>query len=341
MLEPIRYAEFCTGVGGFRLGIEASGIKAEPVYTNEIDENCEKTYRQNFGIGFDSKDIFEINPSTLPDFDMLCAGFPCQPFSAAGKELGFKDSRGTIFFRLMSVIEAKKPQIVFLENVPNLVRHDKGRTFRVITEKLMGAGYNISSAILDSAYFGIPQSRSRIYIVGLRKDIYEGRIVEFTKKRTEKTALRPYIIHGDRSIPVTKRWDEYIDYYLGIKTIDEMSFDVPRTRKSLERIATNCDLSDCVFQVRSSGVRALSIDSPLPTLTVLNSGGGAHIPILSKERRHLSVNEMKRVMGFPDNYDFTAVSRTDAAKQLANAVCPPVINSVFRDITTAIGYEEE
>ena len=137
------------------------------------------------------------------------------------------------------------------------------------------------------------------------------------------------------------RWDEYIDYYLGIKTIDEMSFDVPRTRKSLERIATNCDLSDCVFQVRSSGVRALSIDSPLPTLTVLNSGGGAHIPILSKERRHLSVNEMKRVMGFPDNYDFTAVSRTDSAKQLANAVCPPVINSVFRDITAAIGYEEE
>ena len=120
-----------------------------------------------------------------------------------------------------------------------------------------------------------------------------------------------------------------------------MSFDVPRTRKTLERVATNCDLSDCVFQVRSSGVRALSIDSPLPTLTVLNSGGGAHIPILSKERRHLSVNEMKRVMGFPDNYDFSAVSRTDAAKQLANAVCPPVIESVFRDIVAAIGHQEE
>lgn len=337
----IRYAEFCTGVGGFRLGIEASGISAEPVYTNEIDDNCEKTYKQNFGVGFDSKDIFEINPSALPDFDMLCAGFPCQPFSAAGKELGFKDSRGTVFFRLMSVIEAKKPQIVFLENVPNLVRHDKGRTFRVITEKLIDAEYSVSFAILDSAYFGIPQSRSRIYIVGLRKDAYGERIVEFTEKRTEKTAFRPFIIHGDRSIPVTKRWDEYIDYYLGIKTIDEMSFDVPRTRKTLERVATNCDLNDCVFQVRSSGVRALSIDSPLPTLTVLNSGGGAHIPILSKERRHLSVNELKRVMGFPDDYDFTAVSRTDAAKQLANAVCPPVIESVFRDIATAIGYGEE
>lgn len=341
MLEPIRYAEFCTGVGGFRLGIEASGIKAVPVYTNEIDDNCEKTYKQNFGIGFDSKDIFGINPSDLPNFDMLCAGFPCQPFSAAGKELGFEDSRGTVFFRLMSVIELKKPRIVFLENVPNLVRHDKGRTFRVITEKLTDSGYSLSSAILDSAYFGIPQSRSRIYIVGLRKDIYGERKVEFTEKRTEKTVFRPFIIHGDRSIPVTKRWDEYIDYYLGIRTIEEMSFDVPRTRKTLERVATNCDLNDCVFQVRSSGVRALSIDSPLPTLTVLNSGGGAHIPILSKERRHLSINEMKRVMGFPDSYDFSAVSRTDAAKQLANAVCPPVIESIFRDIAAAIGYQEE
>lgn len=94
----IRYAEFCTGVGGFRLEIEASGFKVTSVYTNEIDNNCEKTYKKNFGIGFESKDIFEIDPTTLPDFDILCAGFPCQTFSVAGKELGFKDSLGTIFF---------------------------------------------------------------------------------------------------------------------------------------------------------------------------------------------------------------------------------------------------
>ena len=336
----IRYAEFCTGVGGFRLGIESSNIAARLVYSNEIDDSCERTYERNFERKFDSKDIFEIDVQTLPDFDMLCAGFPCQPFSVAGKELGFNDSRGTIFFQLLSIIEVKKPKIVFLENVPNLVRHDKGRTFRTITEKLMDSGYTVSSAILDSAYFGIPQSRSRVYIIGLKRDTYGDRKVEFTKKRTEKTSFRPFIIQGDCSIPVTKRWDEYIDYYLGIKTIKEMSFEVPRTRRALERVAPNCDLNDCVFQVRSSGVRALSVDSPLPTLTVLNSGGGAHIPILSKERRHLSINEMKRVMGFPDIFDFGAVSRTDAAKQLANAVCPPVIESVFIDVATAIGYNE-
>ena len=138
------------------------------------------------------------------------------------------------------------------------------------------------------------------------------------------------------SIPITPRWQEYIDYYTGRRSAHELSFELPRTRKKLERVADNCDLFDCIFQVRSSGVRALSLDNPLPTFTVLNSGGGAHIPILSKERRHLSITEMKRVMGFPEWYSFDAVSRTDAAKQLANAVCPPVIASIYRDILRAI-----
>lgn len=333
----IRYAEFCTGVGGFRLGIESSCLDAQLVYSNEIDERCEKTYEKNFKQKFDSKDLFEVNAKALPDFDMLCAGFPCQPFSIAGKELGFRDLRGTVFFKLLSIINEKKPAIVFLENVPNLLHHDKGKTYRIITDGLTGAGYTVSSAILDSTYFGIPQSRSRIYIIGLNSALYGGKRVAFTERKTDKTSFRPFVIHGDNSIPVTERWDEYIDYYLGKKTLREMSFEVPRTRKNLERIADNCDLENCIFQVRSSGVRALSIDRPLPTLTVLNSGGGAHIPILSKERRHLSVDEMKRVMGFPDSFDFTAVSRTDAAKQLANAVCPPVIGSVFRDIAAAVG----
>lgn len=105
----VRYAEFCTGIGGFRLGIEASSLSAQLVYSNEIDDSCEKTYERNFGHKFDSKDLFEIRSKDLPDFDMLCAGFPCQPFSIAGKELGFSDPRGTIIFKLLEIIHIKKP----------------------------------------------------------------------------------------------------------------------------------------------------------------------------------------------------------------------------------------
>ena len=154
----MNYAEFCTGVGGFRLGIEMSGIDLTSVYANEIDDSCEKTYKRNFGTSFDSKDLFQVDPYSIPDIDLLCAGFPCQPFSAAGKELGFDDVRGTIFFQLVEIIKCKKPGVVFLENVPNLKRHDKGRTFKVIISKLEEIGYKVSSTVLDSTYFGVPQS---------------------------------------------------------------------------------------------------------------------------------------------------------------------------------------
>ena len=236
-----------------------------------------------------------------------------------------------------NIIREKKPSVVFLENVTNLVHHDKGNTYLTITKSLEEANYSLSPVILDSSLFGVPQSRSRIYIIGLRRDIFGDLKLEYTKKKTERIPLRSILIPGDYSIPISPRWEEYIDLYTGKKNLDEMSFRVAKTRRNLERIAQGCDLNDCVFQVRSSGVRALSLDEPFPTFTVLNSGGGAHIPILSKERRHLSIAEIKRIMGFPDWYDFSEVSRTDAAKQLANAVCPPVITSLCNDIARAIG----
>ena len=130
----MRYAEFCAGVGGFRLGLESSGADVQLVYSNEIDCHCEKTYESNFNQKFDSKDIFSVDATLIPDFDMLCAGFPCQPFSVAGKELGFADSRGTVFFKLLEIIKIKKPGIVFLENVPNLVHHRGGFTYKAIID---------------------------------------------------------------------------------------------------------------------------------------------------------------------------------------------------------------
>lgn len=332
----IRYAEFCTGIGGFRLGIEQSVLNAKLVYTNEIDTCCENTYKRNFGCAFDSSDIFRLNPIGLPDFEMICAGFPCQPFSQAGQERGFIDPRGTVFFKLLEIILVKKPQIVFFENVPNLIRHNGGKTYKTICKSLQNADYEISAEVLDSTFFGIPQSRPRVYIIALRKDVFGSKKIHFTSRRTPKTALRDYLELGDYSIPISDRWQEYIDLYTNKITPDEVSFALPKTRKSLERISANCDLSDCVFQIRSSGIRAYSLDEPFPTFAVSNSGGGAMIPVLSKERRHLNLTEMRRIMGFPEWYSFDAVSRTDAIKQLANAVCPPVISSICNDIQKSL-----
>ena len=185
----MKYAEFCAGVGGFRLGLEAAGANIQLVHSNEIDSSCEETYERNFGQKFDSKDIFTIEASTLPDFDMLCAGFPCQPFSAAGKELGFADTRGTIFFKLLEIIKAKEPGIVFLENVPNLVRHDGGNTYKTILDSLSESNYVLSPIILDSAYFGVPQSRSRIYIIGLHREKYGERTASFSHIRRDATVF--------------------------------------------------------------------------------------------------------------------------------------------------------
>ncbi len=332
----IRYAEFCTGIGGFRLGIEQSMLDAKLVYANEIDESCECTYKSNFGHTFQSKDIFTVNPQDIPDFDMMCAGFPCQPFSQAGKEQGFDDPRGTVFFKLYEIIRAKRPSIIFFENVPNLLRHDSGRTYGVIQKRLESAGYEVSAEVLDSAFFGVPQSRPRVYIVALKKSIYGTKKIDFNRGTTDKTPLRSYLQNGDYSIPISSKWQEYIDLYTNKIAVQDVSFELPKTRKCLERIASNCDLNDCIFQIRSSGIRAYSLDEPFPTFAVSNSGGGAMIPVLSKERRHLNLTEMRRIMGFPEWYDMNAVSRTDAIKQLANAVCPPVISSICNDIQAAV-----
>ena len=191
---------------------------------------------------------------------------------------------------------------------------------------------------MDSAKFGVPQSRPRLYIVAFNSTTL-GK-VEFRfpdgGKQIFKT-VRDILVPGDFSIPISEKWKEYIDLYTGIKTENEMSFQVPKTRKRIERVSENCDINDCVLQIRSSGIRAYSLDGQFPTFAVSNSGGGAMIPVLTKEKRHLSVLEMKRIMGFPDEFLFP-VSRTDSIKQLANAVCPPVISAIYDEIVKTIEF---
>lgn len=172
------------GIGGIRKGFEKAGF--ETLYAADADQHCKETYDANFKTAqLTLQRVESIKPAEVPDFDILLAGFPCQPFSVAGLKRGFSDKgRGDLFFDLVKIIKEKKPRAVFLENVKNLKTHDQGKTFVVIKENLEKHGYKTKVAVLNSAEYGnVPQSRERIYIVGFRDDVaYEN--FEFPQKKS-------------------------------------------------------------------------------------------------------------------------------------------------------------
>ena len=166
----VKFIDLFSGLGGTRIGFEQAclemSLQTECVFTSEIKEHAIEAYKNNFD---DSKiygDITQINPINIPSFDYLLAGFPCQPFSSAGKRNGFMDDRGGLFFTIHNILRIKKPLGFLLENVDGLVNHDKGKTFKVILEKLRNIDYKVEWKILDASEFGVPQKRKRVYIVG-------------------------------------------------------------------------------------------------------------------------------------------------------------------------------
>jgi DNA (cytosine-5)-methyltransferase 1 len=166
----VKFIDLFAGLGGTRIGFESAckklKIKSSCVFTSEIKQHAISVYKNNFNDELIYGDITKINPTSIPDFDYLLAGFPCQPFSAAGNRKGFLDERGGLFFTILNILKEKKPQGFLLENVEGLVNHDSGRTLKEILLKLKQQKYNVSYKVLDSSKFGVPQIRKRIYIVG-------------------------------------------------------------------------------------------------------------------------------------------------------------------------------
>jgi DNA (cytosine-5)-methyltransferase 1 len=159
----MKFFDLFAGIGGFRLGMERVGH--ECVGSCEIDKHARETYKKNFGEYPEYDDAKDMSLSTLPQFDVLCAGFPCQAFSIAGKRLGFEDPRGNIFFEIARIAKAKRPSYLFLENVKGLLSHEKGDTFRTIISTLDEMGYDAEWQVLNSKYF-VPQTRERVFIIG-------------------------------------------------------------------------------------------------------------------------------------------------------------------------------
>jgi len=165
-MRNMRYFSLFSGIGGFELGIQKVVPNAECVGYSEIDKYAIQIYKKHFLQHKNYGDATKINPNELPEFDLFCAGFPCQPFSIAGKRRGFNDTRGTLFFEIARILKVKRPKIIFLENVKGLLNHEKGKTFRIILQTLDELGYDIQWMVLNSKFFGVPQNRERVFIIG-------------------------------------------------------------------------------------------------------------------------------------------------------------------------------
>jgi DNA (cytosine-5)-methyltransferase 1 len=314
--KSLKFIDLFAGIGGTRLGYQLAG--AECVFSSEWDKFSQQTYYNNFG-EVPAGDINKIKSSDIPNFDILLAGFPCQPFSIAGvskktslgKPHGFKDEKqGNLFFELARVIGDKKPAVFMLENVKNLKSHDKGRTFGVINDTLTALNYKIFTKIIDARYF-VPQHRERIYIIGFRKDLipddFEFIFPEIpTKEIKLETILEK---KGTEKYTLSDKLWSYLQSYA--------------KKHKLQGNGFGFGMADPKGVTRTLSAR------------YHKDGSEILIPQKGKNPRRLTPRECARLMGFPDSYKIT-VSDTQAYRQFGNSVVVPVINSIATEVLASL-----
>lgn len=315
----LKCASFFAGVGGIDMGFEQTNF-FKTVYANEFDQYPAKTYEENFSLKVDCRDINLVDANEIPYFDVMLAGFPCQAFSVAGLRKGFEDEkgRGTLFFELIRIIKEKKPSIVFLENVKNLVGHDNGNTFAVILEELEKQGYKVKYAVLNAMEYGnIPQNRERIYIVGfLDEEVY--RYFDFPKP-----------------IKLTTKLSDIIDFHT---PLDEKYYYREGKYKGdiYEQLVAAMDDENAIYQWRRKYVRK-NKSGVVPTLTA-NQGEGGHNVCLIKTKngiRKMTPHECFNTQGFPQNFKLPNMSDARLYKQAGNSVCVSVIHRIAEQIKKA------
>ena len=319
--EKFAIAAFFSGVGGIELGFEQTN-EFRVVYANEFDKYARQTYQLNYPDTYlDGRDIHAVLPEEIPSetVDVIVGGFPCQAFSIAGYRKGFEDDRGDLFFELLRMIEAKKPKVIFVENVKNMVSHDHGNTFKVIREALTENNYFIKWKVLNSKDYGnIPQNRERIYIVGFdNKEAYDK--FEFPEEIKLTTGLQDVIDYGAKP-------EENYYYRQGKQPFFE----------ELKHAVTS---QDTVYQWRRQYVRE-NKNGVVPTLTANMGTGGHNVPLIltdTGEIRKLTPKETFNVQGYPKTFKIPdGVSNGQLYKQAGNSVVVPVIKRIADKIAEAM-----
>lgn len=335
-----RFVDLFCGVGGFHQGLRGDDC----VFACDIDPECRKTYETNYGVS-PAGDIFTVSPHDIPDHDLLCAGFPCQPFSSAGRQRGFSDERSRVYQRLLDILQVKTPPIILLENVKNLTILQRGEIFQRILSDLRGYGYNVSYAILNASHSGVPQHRERVFIIGIHSKIYPGCLFSF--ERLVCPSTRPLTPMRHVFDPVVEDGD------IGdIGDIGERSMYIDPNRYTLledRHIRTQkSGLRFCGYihgKLREKGVlpntehlsrvhkqpnRIYHIDGIHPTLSASETAGRYYI-YDGVGVRTLTVNECYRLMGFPKTF-LIHDNRAVALHQIGNSVCPRVVTRIREEL---------
>lgn len=317
-LDKLTFIDLFAGIGGFRLALESLGAKC--VFSSEIDKKARETYANNFG-DIPYGDIKTISEKDIPKHDILCAGFPCQSFSAGGKKLGFNDPRGTLFFEIARIVKYQQPKIVLLENVKHLVAHDNGQTLTIIKDTMEKLGYSFYSRVLNAADYGIPQQRFRTYMVCFRNDLGVSDF-SFPFAIPLTTCVKDLLINDENIISkLYKNRDIY-----------------PPSRKP------KCDHNEVIlygfFNKGRQGERVYNTSGVSITLGTTNKG----FYLVSKGQdgnaivRKLHQRECARLMGFPDSY---VLHKTPliAYHQIGNSVVVDVIQYIAISIAKALRNE--
>lgn len=313
----LKFIDLFCGLGGFRIAFEANG--GECVFSSDIDKAARETYKDNFGEE-PSGDITKIDAKDIPDFDVVCAGFPCQPFSLAGKRRGFEDTRGTLFFDVLRIIKEKRPKAFFLENVAGLTNHDNGNTIQVIMDSLDEAGYYATYKLLNAKDYGVPQNRNRWYCVGVRKDLTtEDEFIKYSFY-PDKCALK-YTLEDIVKKDVD---DSYNSSEIAIANINKHIGDAEKELLSEGKIllANNVRPSRTFFA--KNGVS--------PCLTAKMGTGGNNVPIVVNSMRKLTEKECLRIMGFPETYKIRK-NYSQSYKQVGNSVIVPILTEIATRLT--------
>lgn len=308
-----KFIDLFAGIGGIRLGFEQGfNHNTEFVFASEVNKYSCQTYQTNFNHKPDG-DITTISETEIPSFDVLLAGFPCQPFSQAGLKLGFNDSRGTLFFDIARIVKHHQPKVVFLENVKGFRNHDKGRTFQVVKNTLEELGYVVYQTVLNAKDFGVPQNRERIYIVA-----FSDRQINFKFPTGLKTTTRLGDILEDT--PTEKH------------TISDRLW-AGHQRRKLEHIEKGNGFGYSLFNHESSYTSTISA-------RYYKDGSEILIEQPGKNPRKLTVREAARLQGFPDTFEIP-VSDSQAYRQFGNSVAVPVVSAIAKQIYQALTIKQK